>query len=110
MRFLLDRPAFARFVTWEELAGGGRLRAATGNNTALQDAFTQVKSVARRRGLASFQVDDAVLLFISLTFSPMTQQHTFLASLERDLSDLQVRKRHIKLAVDQMMHLFGASA
>jgi AcrR family transcriptional regulator len=110
MRFLLDRPAFVRFVTWEELAGGGRLRAATGNNTALQDAFTQVKSVARRRGLASFQVEDAVLLFISLTFLPMAQQHTFLASLERDLSDPRVRKRHIKLAVDQMMHLFGATA
>jgi TetR/AcrR family transcriptional regulator len=108
MRFLLGRPAFARFVTWEELAGGSRLREATRYNTALQDAFTQVKSVARKRALGSFRVEDAVLLFISLTFLPITQQHTFLASLGRDLTDPQVRKRHIKMAVDQMMHLFGA--
>lgn len=108
MRFLLERPAFARFVGWEELAGGRRLRGATRNSTALSDAFAKVRSVARQRGLASFQVDDAVLLFISLTFSPLTQQHTFMASLGHDLSDPRVRKRHIRLAADQMMHLFGA--
>jgi AcrR family transcriptional regulator len=107
IRFLLARPAFARFIGWEELAGGRRLKGANQGSTALSDAFGQVRSVARQRGLASFQVDDAVLLFISLTFSPLTQQHTFLATLGRDLSDPQVRKRHIKMAVDQMMHLLG---
>jgi AcrR family transcriptional regulator len=108
MRFLLERPAFARFISWEELAGGRRLQEANKGSIALSDTFTRVRSVARRRGLASFRVDDAVLLFISLTFSPLTQQHTFLTTLGRDLSDPQVRKQHIKLAVDQMMHLLAA--
>ena len=110
MRFLLERPAFGRFIGWEELAGGERLAAVNRGSTALSDAFRQVRSVARRRGLASFQVEDAVLLFISLTFSPLTQQHTFLVTLGRDLSDPAVRRPHITMAVDQMMHLLGARA
>jgi hypothetical protein len=32
-----------------------------------------------------------------------------MASLGRDLTDPQTRKRHVKLAVDQMMHLLGAA-
>lgn len=110
MRFLLDRPAFGRFITWEELAGGRRLHEAQRRSTALEDAFSQVRSVARQRGLSTFAVQDAVLLFISLTFLPLSHQHTFLASQGRDLTDPQTRKRHIKLAVEQMMHLFGASS
>ena len=65
--------------------------------------------MGRPRGLAAFAVQDAVLLFISLTFSPLAHRHTFLASLGRDLTDPQVRKRHVKLAVEQMMHLLGAA-
>jgi len=109
MRFLLQRPAFGRFVSWEELAGGRRLHEAERRSTALEDAFAQVRSVGRPRGLAAFAVQDAVLLFISLTFSPLAHRHTFLASLGRDLTDPQVRKRHVKLAVEQMMHLLGAA-
>lgn len=105
MQFLLDRPGFIRFVQWEELAGGERLQATPRNSTALSDAFTRVRAVARRRGLASFRVEDAVLLFVVLTFSPLANRNTLLVSLGRDLSDPQVRRRHVKLAADHMMHL-----
>jgi AcrR family transcriptional regulator len=105
MTFLLERPAFGRFITWEELAGGRRLQEANRNSTALTDAFMRVKAVARRRGLRSFRVEDAVLLFVVLTFAPLSQQHTLLVALERDLADPQTRKRHVKFAVEQMMHL-----
>jgi TetR/AcrR family transcriptional regulator len=107
--FLLERPAFTRFITWEELAGGKRLQEAERKSTALADAFSQVRSVARARALGSFRVEDAVLLFITLTFSPLAHRHTFLTSLGRDLTDPPTRRRHIKFAVDQMMHLFGAT-
>lgn len=109
INFLLQRPAFTRFITWEELSGGRRLQEADRNSTALSDAFSRVRSVARERGLASFRVDDAVLLFISLTFSPLAHRNTFLVSLGRDLAEPKVRKRHIKFASEQMMHLFGAT-
>jgi AcrR family transcriptional regulator len=109
MRFLLERPAFGRFITWEELAGAQRLHEAQRTSTALEDAFARVRSVARQRGLATFAVQDAVLVFISLTFLPLSHHHTFMASLGRDLTDPQTRKRHVKLAVDQMMHLLGAA-
>jgi AcrR family transcriptional regulator len=106
--FLLERPAFGRFIGWEELAGGQRLQEVNRGSTALWDAFSKVRSVARQRGLGAFRVEDAVLVFICLTFSPLTQRNTFLTTLGRDLSDPQLRKRHIKMAVDQMMHLLGA--
>lgn len=108
MAFLLERPAFIRFITWEDLAGGHRLREADRRSTALTDAFTRVRSVAAVRGLAAFAVDDAVLLFVSLTFAPLAHRHTFLESLGRDLARPRVRRRHVVLAVDQMMHLLGA--
>jgi len=108
--FLLKRPAFTRFITWEELTGGKRLQEAERKSTALADAFSQVRSVARARGLASFRVEDAVLLFITLTFSPLAHRHTFLTSLGRDLTEPATRRRHIKFAVEQMMHLFGATS
>jgi TetR/AcrR family transcriptional regulator len=107
MVFLLQRPSFTRFITWEDLAGGRRLREADRSSTALTDAFTRVRSVAAARGLARFRVDDAVLLFVSLTFAPLAHRHTFLESLGRDLVQTGVRRRHIAFAVDQMMHLLG---
>jgi AcrR family transcriptional regulator len=107
--FLLQRPAFTRFITWEELSGGQRLQEADRKSTALSDAFSRVRSVARERGLASFRVEDAVLLFISLTFSPLAHRRTFLTSLGRDLTEPLTRRRHVKFAVEQMMRLFGAT-
>jgi hypothetical protein len=50
------------------------------------------------------------LLFISLTFSPLWHRNTLLVSLGRDLSQTPVRKRHIRFAVDQMMHMLVADA
>jgi hypothetical protein len=40
----------------------------------------------------------------------LTQRNTFLTTLGRDLRDPQVRKRHVKMVVDQMMHLLGGHA
>jgi AcrR family transcriptional regulator len=107
MRFLLSRPAFQRFITWEELAGGRRLRAARRNSTALTDAFSAVKDVAKKRGLRSFAVEDAVLLWVSLTYAPLASRNTFLVALKRDLNVGRTRRRHVRLAADQMMFLLA---
>jgi TetR/AcrR family transcriptional regulator len=107
MSFLLARPAFPRFITWEELAGAGRLRAARRNSTALEDAFGAVRAVAKKRGLQAFEVEDAVLLWISLTYAPLAHRHTLLVALNRDLSDPKVRKRHVRLAADQLLFLLA---
>jgi AcrR family transcriptional regulator len=107
MRFLLSRPAFQRFITWEELAGGKRLRAARRNSTALTDAFSAVKDVAKKRGLRSFAVEDAVLLWVSLTYAPLASRNTFLVALKRDLNVGRTRRQHIRLAADQMMFLLA---
>src|SRR5829696_1844369 len=65
LRFLVERPAFARLVAWEGLAGGRRLRATPRASRALHDAFGAVGATRRR-----FDVDDAVLVFVTLTLSP----------------------------------------
>jgi AcrR family transcriptional regulator len=105
MRFLLDRPSFVRLVAWEELAGGRRLRATPRESAAMTEAFAAVRAAGRARGTAPFAVDDAVLLFVSLTFSPLTQRSTFMAALGRDFDDPAVLRRHLRLAVDQLLHL-----
>lgn len=105
LRFLLERPAFVRLLVWEELGAGERLRSATGDSTAMRDAFGALRAAGRTRGLAAFDVDEATLLFVSLTFAPLAHRATLMAALERDLSDAAVRCKHVKLVVDQLMAL-----
>jgi AcrR family transcriptional regulator len=106
LRFLIDRPAFVRLVGWEDLAGGARLRRARpAASTVMADAFAAVRAAGRRRGTAPFAVDDAVLLFVALTFSLRANHDTFLAGMGRDLADPATQRRHVALAADQLHHL-----
>lgn len=109
MSFLLARPAFVRLVVGEELRGGEGLRRAVREANAMRDALAAVRAVAGKRSLRNFDVDDAVLVLVSLTFSPLTQQSTFMAALGRDLTDPAIRRQHIRLVVAQMLQLLGAS-
>jgi TetR/AcrR family transcriptional regulator len=105
--FLLGRPAFAQLIVREELARAERLRSARRASTAMHDAFAAVRAVARRRGLRPFDVDDAVLLYVALTFMPVAHRATVMASLGRDLGDPAVRRRHVRFVVAQVMQLVG---
>ncbi len=109
MSFLLARPAFVRLIVREELRGGEGLRLAQRESTAMRDALAAVRGVARKRSLRSFDVDDAVLVLVSLTFSPLSQQSTFMTALARDLSDGAVRRQHVRLVAQQMLYLLGAT-
>jgi TetR/AcrR family transcriptional regulator len=108
MSFLLARPAFVRLIVREELRGGEGLRRAQREAAAMREALAAVRAIASKRSLRRFDVDDAVLVLVSLTFSPLSQQSTFMAALGRDLSNAAVRRRHIRLVVDQMLKLLGA--
>ncbi|MFP5389579.1 MAG: TetR/AcrR family transcriptional regulator [Thermoleophilia bacterium] len=107
--FLFARPTFSKLIQREELASGTRLEGASRESKAIEEAFAAVREVGPRRGLQSFTVDDAVLLVVSLTFYPATQRSTFMASLKRDLTDRPARHHHVRLVVDQVLHLIGAS-
>jgi TetR/AcrR family transcriptional regulator len=108
MSFLLARPAFVRLIVREELRGGEGLRRAQLEAAAMREALAAVRAVARKRSLRRFDVDDAVLVLVSLTFSPLSQQSTFMAALGRDLTDPAVRRQHIRLVITQMLQLLGA--
>jgi TetR/AcrR family transcriptional regulator len=108
MSFLLARPAFVRLIVREELRGSDGLRRAQREATAMRDALAAVRAVAGKRALRRFDVDDAVLVLVSLTFSPLSQQSTFMSALGRDLTDAAVRRQHIRLVVGQMLQLLGA--
>jgi AcrR family transcriptional regulator len=105
MEFLLRRPSFLRLLQREELAGAGRLREVPRDARAIEDAFQALRTVAPERGLRLFDVSDAVLLFVSLTFSPLAQRATFVASLGRDLEDPEARRGHVRLVSGQLSHL-----
>ena len=101
MSFLLARPAFVRLIIREELRDGEGLRLAQRDATAMRDALAAVRAVARKRSLRRFDVDDAVLVLVSLTFSPLSQQSTFMAALARDLRHAAVRRQHVRLVVSR---------
>jgi TetR/AcrR family transcriptional regulator len=107
MDFLAAHPHFTGLVVREEVNKGRRLRALAGTSTAMQDAFTAVRKAGRRRGLRAFKVEDAVFLFIALTFTPFSQGHTFMRALGRDVMRPADRSLHVRLAVDQLMHLLA---
>jgi TetR/AcrR family transcriptional regulator len=107
MSFLLARPAFVSLVVREELRGGEGLRLAQHEGAAMREALAAVRAVARTRSLRRFDVDDAVLVLVSLTFSPLSQRSTFMAALARDLTDPVVRARHVRLVVQLMLDLLG---
>jgi len=107
IEFLLRHPSFLKLIQREELAGGSRLRSVPRESKAIEEAFEAVQSVATERESKAFSVADAVLVFVSLTFSPLTQRATFMASLERDLSEPKTRRAHVRLSVDQLLHLTG---
>jgi AcrR family transcriptional regulator len=108
LEFLLSRPAFVTMLMREELDGGSRLGAVRRDSKAIEEAFAAVRSVAGRRGLTRFDPRQAVLVFVSLTFSPLAQRSTFMAALDVDLTDPATRRRHVKLVVDQLLRLTGA--
>ncbi len=110
MGFLLQHPSFLKLLQREELAGGDRLRGAPRESRAIEEAFDALRAASRKRGLRAFKVSDAVLLFVSLTFSPLTQRSTFMASLGRDLDDPNTRRHHVRLVVDQLLHLVGGKS
>jgi TetR/AcrR family transcriptional regulator len=107
IEFLLRHPSFLKLIQREELAGGSRLRSVPRESKAIEEAFEAVRSVAAERQSRAFSVADAVLVFVSLTFSPLTQRSTFMASLGRDLSEPKTRRAHVRLTVDQLLHLTG---
>jgi AcrR family transcriptional regulator len=109
LEFLLRRPSFLKLIQREELAGGTRLRSVPRESRAIEEAFETVLSVAIKRKSKAFSVADAVLVFVSLTFSPLTQRSTFMASLELDLSEPKTRRAHVRLVVAQLLHLTGLS-
>jgi TetR/AcrR family transcriptional regulator len=104
--FLLGRPTFVRLIMREELSRGARMPRVPAS-TAMLDAFGAVRRTARSRGLAPFRVEDAVLLFVALTFTPVSYGSTFMRAVGRDLTERAGRRQQVRLAVDQMMQLIG---
>jgi AcrR family transcriptional regulator len=104
MRYLVEHPSFVALIMREELAEGGRVRAASGSSTAMVDAFAAVRRAGQGRGVQPFRVEDAVLLFVALTFTPVSYRNTLLPAVGVEVSTPAGIRRQAKLAVDQLMH------
>ncbi len=105
--FLRRRPTFLKLIQREELTGARRLAAVPRESKAIEEAFAAVRAISRKRGLNSFAVNEAVLVFVSLTFFPLAQRSTFMASLGIDPSSEDGCRRLSRLTVDQLLHLIG---
>jgi TetR/AcrR family transcriptional regulator len=109
MAFLSGHPSFQRLVQREELSGGNRLQGVERESSAIRDAFEALRSSSGAPQLEGFDVDDAVLVCVSLTYSPLAQHATFMAALGRDLDDPATRERHVELVVGQLLALLGGA-
>jgi TetR/AcrR family transcriptional regulator len=109
MDFLSGHPSFQRLVQREELSGGKRLQGVERESSAIRDAFEALRSRSGALQLEDFDADDAVLVCVSLTYSPLAQHATFMAALGRDLDDPATRERHVALVVEQLLSLLGAA-
>ncbi len=105
--FLMGRPGFVRLVVREEVDGGERLRATPRASTAMRDAFSALRALPPDRGLRPFALDEAILLYIALTFAPLAFRSTLMLAFERSLEDPATRRRHIEMLVDELMHLLA---
>jgi TetR/AcrR family transcriptional regulator len=103
-----EHPTFVALVMREELDGGERLRQATPSSTAMRDAFNAIGKVHRRRGIRSFRVEEAVLLFTVLTFGPYSLRRTLMPRVGVDLTTDAGRRRQARLAADGVLHLVSA--
>jgi AcrR family transcriptional regulator len=103
LSFLAEHPSFVALIMREELDDGGRLAQASGSSTAMQDAFSAVRRAGAKRGVRPFRVDHAVLLFVSLTFGPVSYRHTLLPALGVEVTSPAGIRRQARLAVEQMM-------
>ena len=72
-------------------------------STAMKEAFSAVRRAGASRGIRPFRVEDAVLLFVSLTFAPVSYRNTLLPALGADVATPAGIRRQTTLAVEQMM-------
>jgi AcrR family transcriptional regulator len=105
MAFLAERPTFVKLIMREELSGGASIRSRQRRSAPMEDAFAALRSAGAGRGLSEFAVEDALLLFIALTFAPMSFSNTLMRAVRRELRKPAARKRQVKLAVSELMHL-----
>ncbi|HLY49009.1 MAG TPA: helix-turn-helix domain-containing protein [Solirubrobacteraceae bacterium] len=105
MDFLARRSSFVKLVMREELAGGASIRARQRASTAMEDAFEALRAAGAGRGIRGFVIEDAVLLFIALTFAPLSYLNTWMRAAKRDLRMPADREHQVELAVTQLMDL-----
>jgi AcrR family transcriptional regulator len=107
MRYLVEHPSFVALVQREELAGGERLRTASRSSTAMADAFAAVRRAGARRGVVRFRVEEAVLVFVALTFAPFSYRNTLGRAVGRDTTSLRGRRQQAMLVGEQLVHLLA---
>jgi hypothetical protein len=108
MCYLAEHTSFVALIMREELDGGTRLNAASRSSTAMRDAFQAVRRAGRGRGLRRFRVDEAVVLFVALTFAPFSYRDTLLRATGVDVTSPGGRRKQSRLATDQLMHMLCA--
>jgi len=103
--FLAERPSFVALVEREAVDGARRLRATPHASTALEEALLALRKAHRARGLRAFDLEDALVCWVSLSFFPLAHRATLLANLGVDADDPAFLARRRQQVLDVLLHL-----
>ena len=80
------------------------MRGVPRESKAIEEAFAVGRAVAPTRGLKSFAIEDAVLVFTSPTGPALDLP----GCSGKDLGEAKVRQRHVRLVTAQLLQLTGS--
>jgi AcrR family transcriptional regulator len=108
LRFVHDRPAYVKLIEREALDGAGRLERLENQSTVMEDAFGVLRRRHRARGLARFDVAEAIMVLVGLGFLPVAHRHTILRRHGLDPDDPRFMARRRDHIVGVLLHVLGS--
>jgi TetR/AcrR family transcriptional regulator len=103
--FLRARPAFVALSQREAVAGGARLASTPHESPVVEHALRTLRRRARERGLRAFDVQQALIAFVSLCFFPLATRDTLLRTIGADPDSARFDRAHRRQVVGVMLAL-----
>jgi TetR/AcrR family transcriptional regulator len=104
LRFLQERPSFARLVAWESLHGGKRLEGGADDAGAIAHTLRGVHARRGELGLRDFDPVLVSIAFVSLCFLPVAHAATFARMSDINTATPEFGEAYRAQVLDSILH------